>query len=87
MLRGLNPRFLSLRWAVLAAAVILTGAWQAPPPVAASKLPTAEEINSILKELSGMTGFRIHKQFRLRRSRETGERLPQRADPAVGEAR
>ena len=52
---------------VLAAAVLLTGAWQAPratlPATPASKLPTAEEINSILRELSDITGFRIRKQL------------------------
>ena len=39
--------------------VLLSGGWQAPP----SKLPTAQEIDSILKELSGITGFRIRKQL------------------------
>ena len=52
------------RYPVLTVVILLCGGWQAPaanPP--ASKLPTAEEINSILKELSGITGFRIRKQL------------------------
>jgi hypothetical protein len=47
---------------------ILLGGWQAqpatPPATAAgSRLPTATEINSILKELSDITGFQIRKQL------------------------
>jgi hypothetical protein len=49
---------------VFAVIVLISGGWQAPaiaPP--ASKLPSAEEINSILKELSSITGFRVRKQL------------------------
>src|SRR6185312_5559581 len=47
---------------VLALLVTLLGGWQAPS-TAQSKLPTAAEIDSILKELSDITGFRIRKQL------------------------
>jgi hypothetical protein len=64
MLRGMKAA-LQWRYPVFAAIVVLLcGGWQAPaaaPP--ASKLPTAQEIDSILKELSGITGFRIRKQL------------------------
>jgi len=43
--------------------VILAGGWQTPPPSASSKLPTAEEINSVLKELADITGFQIRRQL------------------------
>jgi hypothetical protein len=49
---------------LLACIVILLSAWQKPPSGSPpSLLPTAEEINSILRELSDITGFRIRKQL------------------------
>jgi hypothetical protein len=70
MLRGVNPdlkcsnRSGRLPWcAVLAAVIILAGGWQEPPASAPSKLPTTQEINSILKELADITGFHIRKQL------------------------
>ena len=47
----------------LAIIVILAGAWQKPRASPTPKLPTAEEINVVLKELSDITGFRIRKQL------------------------
>ena len=55
---------LKCRYLVFSVVVLLCAGWQAPaaaPP--ASKLPTAQEIDSILKELSSITGFRIRKQL------------------------
>jgi hypothetical protein len=49
--------------AALGAIVLLSGAWQAPANPSASRLPTAQEIDSILKELSDITGFQIHKHL------------------------
>src|SRR5580700_4370362 len=43
--------------------VFLAGAWQKPRASTTPKLPTAEEINVMLGELSNITGFRIHKQL------------------------
>src|SRR6204780_3293115 len=68
MLRGANPvgrvRRQTPRAVLLACIVILSGAWQKPPAGSPpSLLPTAEEINSILRELSDITGFRIRKQL------------------------
>ncbi|MGA2712795.1 MAG: hypothetical protein ABSG41_06790 [Bryobacteraceae bacterium] len=63
----MNPE--RVRWcAILTVIVLLAGGWQAPPVAAntappASRLPTAGEIDSILKELSDITGFRIRKQL------------------------
>ena len=49
---------------MLGGVVFLLGAWQAPAvPPAASKLPTAQEIDSILRELSDVTGFHIRKHL------------------------
>ncbi len=66
MLRGVNPGR-TCRYAGLIVIVLLAGAWRspaaAPAPALPSKLPTAAEINSILQELSGITGFRIRKQL------------------------
>jgi len=66
MLRGVKAA-LKWRYLVFGVVVLLCGGWQAPaaaPPAApASRLPTAQEIDSILKELSGITGFRIRKQL------------------------
>jgi hypothetical protein len=46
---------------------ILTGAWQKPRvsalPTLQPKLPTAAEINVVLGELAGITGFRVRKQL------------------------
>jgi hypothetical protein len=45
---------------------LLIGAWQpwrATPGASSGKLPTAEEINTVMKELSDITGFRIRKQL------------------------
>jgi hypothetical protein len=72
MLRGMNtsrtgPRARRsreiLQSAGLAIVVILTGAWQNPRTSVSPKLPTAAEINVVLKELSDITGFRIRKQL------------------------
>jgi hypothetical protein len=56
---------LRVKWQypIFALIVLLSGGWQAPASPPASKLPTAQEIDSILKELSGITGFRIRKQL------------------------
>ncbi|HWF09675.1 MAG TPA: hypothetical protein VG297_14495 [Bryobacteraceae bacterium] len=53
----------SWHWVLLALVAILSGGWQQPPPAPQSKLPSAAEINSILKELSDITGFQIRKQL------------------------
>lgn len=77
MLRGVNPcltwrnkgsrnRIWRNRiWqpAVIAALVVLAGALHAAPDTTSSQLPTKAEINSILQELSSITGFRIHKEL------------------------
>ncbi len=68
MLGGVKPvvpvRRQTPRVVLLACIVILLGAWQKPPAGSPpSLLPTAEEINSILRELSDITGFRIRKQL------------------------
>ena len=71
MLPGMNPDRGSVRgnprWgAILTLVVLLAGAWQAPveqPAPRAAGLPSAGEIDSILKELSDITGFRIRKQL------------------------
>ena len=62
MLRGMDSGRI-WRGAGLAILVILAGAWQKPRAAASPKLPTAEEINVVLKELSDITGFRIRKQL------------------------
>src|SRR5579863_7089297 len=62
MLRGVNTGRLG-RCAVLAIIVILGGAWQKPRASTSPRLPTAEEINVVLRELSDITGFRIRKQL------------------------
>jgi hypothetical protein len=43
--------------------VILAGAWQKPRVSMQPKLPTAAEIDVVLKELAGITGFRVRKQL------------------------
>ena len=64
MLPGIPER---ARWgAILTLIVLLAGGWQAPvaqPAAPAAGLPSAGEIDSILKELSDITGFRIRKQL------------------------
>ncbi len=63
MLRGTKAA-LKWRYPVFAIIVLLCGGSQgnaAAPP--SSKLPTAQEIDSILRELSGITGFRIRRQL------------------------
>jgi hypothetical protein len=66
MLPGLNPEPVR-RSLILAVVALLAGAWQAPPAVSpgspAAKLPTAQEIDSILRELSDITGFRVRKHL------------------------
>lgn len=62
MLRGVHPKPV-FRFAFLAIVLLVSGAWQLPAPAAASRLPTAQEIDSILKELSDITGFRIRKRL------------------------
>src|ERR1051326_8457709 len=51
------------RWARLATAVLLVAVWPVPFAASQSKVPTAEEIDSVLNELSKITGFRIRKQL------------------------
>jgi hypothetical protein len=62
MLQGPNGNRIR-HFPALALIAILTGGWQAPLPPVQSQLPTAEEINSILQELSSITGFQIRKQL------------------------
>ncbi len=47
----------------LAIVVLLTGAWQKPRVAAPPRLPTAAEINVVLGELAGITGFHVRKQL------------------------
>jgi len=47
----------------LAIILILTGAWQKPRVATQPKLPTAAEIDVVLKELAGITGFHVRKQL------------------------
>src|SRR5580698_7599163 len=47
----------------LAIIVILAGAWQKPRVSTQPKLPTAAEIDVVLKELAGITGFHVRKQL------------------------
>lgn len=42
---------------------LLAGAWQKPHVSAPPKLPSAAEINVVLGELSGITGFKVHRQL------------------------
>ncbi|HEX4133726.1 MAG TPA: hypothetical protein VHY84_03815 [Bryobacteraceae bacterium] len=51
------------RCAGLAVLVFLAGGWEKPRASASPKLPTAEEINVVLKELSDITGFRVRRQL------------------------
>ncbi len=53
------PRHALLIFLVL----LLGGVWQTPAATAVSALPTAQEIDSILKEESNITGFRIRKHL------------------------
>jgi hypothetical protein len=54
----------ALRRPLLAAITLLVWGWSpAPAATIASPLPSAAEINSILQELSDITGFRIRKQL------------------------
>ena len=62
MLWGESQRRIG-RYAAIAIVTLLVGAWQSPPQPPASKLPTAQEIDSILRELSDITGFRIRKHL------------------------
>jgi hypothetical protein len=48
---------------LVAGLVLLSGSWQAHAAPSASRLPTAQEIDSILKEISDITGFRIRKHL------------------------
>ncbi len=49
-----------IRFAGLILLVLLTAGWQQPQ---SSGLPTAAEVNSVLKEISAVTGFRVRKQL------------------------
>jgi hypothetical protein len=62
MLRGVSTKR-GARVSALAIIVLITGGWQVPAIPATSKLPSAQEIDSILKELSDVTGFRIRKHL------------------------
>jgi hypothetical protein len=62
MLRGENSGRLG-RFAGLAILVILASGWQKPRASATPKLPTAQEIDVVLKELSDITGFRVKRQL------------------------
>jgi hypothetical protein len=42
---------------------LLCGGWQSPPAPGKPPTPTAAEINSVLKELSDITGFRVRHQL------------------------
>lgn len=54
----------SFRCAVVAFAVMATGAWEKPRATTPqTRLPTAAEINVVLGELSSITGFRVHRQL------------------------
>lgn len=48
-----------IRLAGLALLVLLIAGWQRPQ---SSDLPTVAEVNSVLKEISAITGFRVRKQ-------------------------
>ncbi len=62
MSRGSNPGGIyQAALAIIALLCAVTRSLGAPAP--SPKLPTAEEINSILKELSDVTGFRIRKEL------------------------
>lgn len=49
--------------AAIVAAIFISGAWQQSPLRPASKLPDAAEINSILQQLSQITGFKIKREL------------------------
>lgn len=49
--------------AAIVAAIFISGAWQESPLRPASKLPDAAEINSILQQLSQITGFKIKREL------------------------
>jgi len=51
------------RVAAIVAAIFISGAWQQSPLRPASKLPDAAEINSILQQLSRITGFKIKREL------------------------
>src|SRR3984957_8795685 len=66
MFRGMNTNSKfppTLKCAVLALIVTLAGGWQKPRASAPPRLPTAAEINVVLKELSDITGFRVKRQL------------------------
>jgi hypothetical protein len=58
---GLARKLVSL--ASLVILVLLGGAWQKPAGAGKPSLPTAKEIDSVLKELAAITGFRIRRQL------------------------
>jgi hypothetical protein len=61
---GRFPKFLLVIWLVLWLGAGQLVGWQAPSSSSARPgLPSAAEINSILKELSDITGFQIRKQL------------------------
>lgn len=53
----------SFRCVGLALVVLLAGAWEKPRVATQPKLPTAAEVNVVLGELSGITGFKVRKQL------------------------
>jgi hypothetical protein len=59
---GRVPRA-GVRCAVLLLAALSAWGWQAPAAAEPSKLPDAAEINTILHQLSDITGFRIRRQL------------------------
>jgi hypothetical protein len=63
----MSQRIRAGRCAGLLLIALLSGAWQSKPFSTSnnspSKVPTAREIDSVLKELSDITGFRIRKQL------------------------
>jgi hypothetical protein len=63
MYRGKIPGRQVVQCIVLLAVVLLSGAWASPEAIRNTAVPTAAEINSILKELSDITGFQIRKQL------------------------
>src|SRR5580658_3006108 len=62
MRRGMNIGRIG-RCVGLAFILMLAGGWQKPRTSASPKLPTAAEINVVLKALSDITGFRVRRQL------------------------
>lgn len=63
MLRGVLSKRIPRHALLIFLLLLLGSGWQTPAAPAVSALPTAKEIDSILKELSDVTGFRIRKHL------------------------